>query len=134
MADGGWKNEVCYKKFVYDFAVNGGALGNISLSSPTGSAFTLPLHALVKSVLVKVATTCTSGGSATVSVGNTSDVDMYLAAVAVGSLTADYIGTAIGTPVAVTAANLQDVTLTIATAALTAGKIEVHVEYYNQGL
>lgn len=134
MADGGWKNEVSYKKFVYDFAVDGGAVGAISLSSKTGSAFTLPLNALVKSVLAKVVTTCTSGGAATVAIGNTATPDAYMAATAVASLVANYVGTEQGTPNSVGAANEQDLTLTIATAALTAGKIEVHVEYYNEGL
>lgn len=123
------KNQVNYQQYVYDFAVDGGAVSTISLSGKAG-VLSLPLKAVIKSLTIHVVTACTSGGSATVSLGNTASATAYMAATAVASLTLDSIQTTAGVPNVINAANEQDMTLSIAVAALTAGKIEVHVEYY----
>lgn len=145
-------NGVNVKEYVYDFSVDAGAVGSISLSGKA-NAGGLPVGAIVQSVHAKVLTACTSGGSATVEWGNTADADGYSGtAVAVAALTANAVfnGTetaggegaliytrkattpALGTPkpYAVTStANTQDFKMAIGTAALTAGKISFSVHY-----
>lgn len=135
------------QEYVYDFATDGGAISTISLSGKAGAKL-LPVGAIVKSVNARVLTACTSGGSATVAWGNTADPDGYSGvAIAVASLTANAVfnGAEDATnpsallfnntndemkPYAVTStANTQDFSVTIATAALTAGKISFTVEF-----
>lgn len=140
-------------KYVYDFSVDGGATGSISLSGKTGYRG-LPAGAIVTRVYARVVTTCTSGGSATVEWGNTADTDGYSGtAVAVASLTADAVFNgsetaggegaliwtrkattpALGVPKAyqvTSTANTKDFLVKINTAALTAGKIIFYVEYF----
>ena len=138
------------QEYVYDFAVDGGSTSAaIDLSAKAGKP-TLPAGAVVLGVVARVLTSCTSGGSATVSWGPSADADGYSgAAVAVASLAANAVfnGTEDGSnpaallwdntldapkyyPVTATA-NTQDFTVTIATAALTAGKISFSVLYLN---
>lgn len=133
--------------YVYDFAVNGGTVSTIDLSITDGYAL-LPAGATVIGVVARVLTACTSGGSATVEWGNTSDTDGYSGvAIAVASLTANAVfnGAEDATnpsallfnntndeekPYAVTAtANTQNFVVKINTAALTAGKIAFSVMY-----
>jgi hypothetical protein len=125
----GIRNSLNYAKYTYDFSVDGGAVSAIDLSAKAG-AESLPLGAVINDIAILVKTTCTSGGSATVSVGNSASATAYSAATAVASLTAGALVTATGFPNAVGAANEQDIKVDIAVAALTAGKIEVHVAYY----
>lgn len=129
-------------EFVYDFAVDGGAISTISLSAKAGYG-SLPQNAYVKNVHARVITACV-GTSTTVAFGNTTDPDGYLAATAEATLIADYIsqgGTATSvllwddtndhqTGFLVNSANDADFSITIATGALTAGKIAFYVEYY----
>ena len=136
------------EEYVYDFAVDGGSVGAINLSAKD-NMHVLPLGAVVKSVVMKVVTAFTSGGAATVAWGPTSDADGYSGTpVAVASLTANavfrgYEGAAallwqdtndhpLFYPVLV--ANDSDMKLTIAAAALTAGKSVLWVEYYKPTL
>lgn len=109
----------------YNFANHGGAVGTIVMAGPVG-----PANFEVQNTYIKVLTACTSGGSATVSVGTkASATTNLLAATAVASLTlsakfqgipdfatvADYVlETATFAPV-----------VAIAVAALTAGRIKV---------
>lgn len=116
-------------KAVYSFAVDGGAIGTISLNDDEGNIATLPDNAIVTRAWSDVVTTATSGGAATVSIGIVSTVDI-MAATAVASVT----GILEGIPDGATAnmiklAAVKQVKVAIAVAALTAGKINVYIEY-----
>lgn len=82
------KNKYNVSEYLYDFAVDGGAIGTIVLSSKNGKN-PLPVGAIVKHVTDRVLTACTSGGSATVSWGNNTVTAYSGTAIAVASLTAD---------------------------------------------
>lgn len=119
-------------KCVYDFSVKGGAVSTINLVDDQGQACVIPKNAIVRDVLVDVLTTPTSGGSATIALGSgqgASTTDLK-AALAFGSWTGLVAGIPIGTAataIKMTADNKP--TVTIATAALTAGKLNVHIKY-----
>lgn len=114
------------QEFVYDFSVSGGAQGAISLGS-------LPLGALVIDFKGIVEVAATSGGSATVIVGNDTDTDGWLASTALTLIDGvnDVVGQAV-VPALTTAATaaLATVKMTIGTADLTAGKIRFVASYY----
>lgn len=119
-----FSNEEKVIKVVYDFAVDGGATGQLDLITADGDLVVTGFHGVVK-------TTCTSGGSAVVEVGDTNDDDMYAASLAVAGLTA---GTVIkptvveGTPNVIPfprkLADGESLKMKIETATLTAGVIE----------
>ncbi len=126
-------------KGVYDFAVQGGAISTISLYDPAlgkSQPLILPPSAIVSRVLIDVITAPTSGGSATIAVGTGVAVNDLKTATAVASFT----GLLDGIPVNTAATSIkiastttlpgQKPSMTIATAALTAGKFNVHIEYY----
>jgi len=128
-----FKNDgLLIQEYVYDFAVDGGATGQIELQAKVNKD-PLPEGAVVSNVYAKVITACTSGGSATVSWGDGTDVDGYSGtAKAVAALTANAAFDGKGD----SGALLPDVvgsagkfTVDIAVAALTAGKIVFLVEY-----
>lgn len=121
----GIANKLNHQEYVYDFAVDGGAVSTINAKGNM-----LPLGAVVTSVQAVVETAFTSGGSATLSIGDTSSVTKYAAATAVGSLVDKFLVTAAGVPNQVGAANEQQIVFAIATAAMTAGKLRVAFEYY----
>lgn len=120
MAAKGWSADLKACKFTYDFAVHGGAVGTILLGE-------LP-DSFVVTHCVAVAETALTGGGSMV-VGNAGDADGYWT---------DIDAIAVATPVKgsgalvnstgaevmhkVTSAN-DDVTITIATTAYTAGKV-----------
>lgn len=131
------------QEYVYDFAVDGGATGEIFLSSKANKN-PIPTGAVILSVTAKVLTTFTSGGSATLAWGNDDDPDGYSGtAIAVASLTAGTVfngwdnGAALlwddtndhDIPVNVADEDDGEVSVTIATAAMTAGKMVIMVEY-----
>lgn len=62
-------------KYEYDFSVSGGAVGNIALVAK-GQALESGL--IVKSFTVFVETALTSGGAATITMGNAGDPDGYM--------------------------------------------------------
>lgn len=108
----------------YDFSVNGGAISAIPLT------VTLPDNAIVVEVIRDELTACTSSGSTgTIILGVPTDGALEQTA-----LTADGGSPALASsggtalPKKLTAARTLQVT--IATAALTAGKIEYFVRYY----
>lgn len=113
--------------FEYDFARDGGAVGTIAMRGDG-----LPDDAVITSGMIHVVTAVTSGGSATVALHLLSAGDI-LAATAKASLTLNAlidtvpVGTA-ATSIRTTSAGLVP-TVTIATAALTAGKIVLALEY-----
>lgn len=113
---------------VYDFTVNGGAIGT------TNIGITLPGKSIIRNVFFDVITQPTSGGSATISFKAVSTGDLK-AALAISSWT---VGEITGIPVFGTVSTYIKVSTTttpvvlsaaIATAALTAGKIGVYVDY-----
>lgn len=116
-----WGPEVEHLEFVYDFAKDGGAIGAYDLVK-------MKDRCVIRAAYMDVDTACTSGGSATVSVGPVGSVAALVAATAVASLTANASidGASIGTTLAV--APDAVIVLDIATAALTAGKIRVRLE------
>ena len=111
----------------YDFAVDGGAVGDIALRGEK-----IPSGAVITDVLIKVDTGLTSGGAATVALKAESAADLNAAdaisgapwsaaGVKRGDLDADTA------PVLTTAE--RTITATVATATLTAGKFSVLVTY-----
>ena len=113
----------------YSFAVDGGAVATIT---PVTNA-TLPAKAVIVGATVNSTTAATSGGLATIAVGTSagSSTTSILGATAVASFSADALINGAVThaaPVKLTAAG--SITLTVATAALTAGIIEVTLIYY----
>ena len=113
----------------YDFGVDGGAQGAIT---PTINA-TLPDNAGIIGGTINSTTAATSGGSATVSVGTVSgsSATSLLDATAISSLTADALLNSKATfasPVKLTASSKIDIT--VGTADLTAGVIEITVLYF----
>ena len=147
-------------KGTYDFAVQGGAVGNINLYdsvyAPGVSAMPgqpqsvgvakqagvfkpliLPYNSIVVRALIDVITAPTSGGSATLALSTGATAADLLAATAKASFTGLIDGipvhsaaTAIKITQAVTGSQGVIPFLAIAVAALTAGKFNVHIEYY----
>lgn len=118
------------QEYTYDFAVHGGAVGQIDLATSAKSL--LPVGAVVTGVHYKVITAPTSGGSATIAIGDVASGARYLAATAFDNAAYainNVAAAAIGVPMNITAANNGKFAITIATAALTAGKIKFFVSY-----
>ena len=123
-------------KFVYDFAVDGGShsasnqglTGNgAGVITPADADITIPENAIITDCITYVTTAMTSGGSATVAIGcggaalvaaTAFDNGVFDDEDVTHTVVADKT-TAAGRP-----------TITVATAALTAGVIEVIIEYY----
>lgn len=118
----------------WSFAVDGGAIATIIPSNN----FLLPVGCVITGGAINVTTQCTSGGSATLSVGltNPSSVTSLLGATAVASLT---VGMQQCVVVPQTASGWLKTTATsqgqiaIATATMTAGVVEIYVFYYESG-
>lgn len=121
-------NDAVYTaRCVYNFAVDGGAVGAIIPSVSD----TIPADAIVMGSVVNSPTAVTSGGSATVAVGTSagSSADSILAATTKADFTTDavLVGLASTAPFKMSAAG--QLQITVAAAALTAGLIEVIVTY-----
>jgi hypothetical protein len=85
----------------------------------------IPVGCVITDAFLHVETAGTSGGSATVIVGQTSDTDSIIESVAVASLTADSVHSLAAKRF--TASGENNLLMTIGTAALTAGKFHLHV-------
>ena len=108
----------------YDFAKHGGAIGDIVLDTSA-----LPDNAIITQAWIDVVTAPTSGGSATMALTVQSAGDIK-AALAVASWTGIVACVPVGTAAsAIKLTAERKVTMAIAVAALTAGKIKVFVEY-----
>lgn len=127
----GFGNQVEYSRYVYDFAVDGGATGVYDVMTASAGMVIVHAHA-------KVLTACTSGGSATVKFGPVADDDRFITTTqgAVASLTAGAVIVPVaveGTPNVLATpyshAEAAKLVMTIGTAALTAGKIEFTIGY-----
>ncbi len=126
----GFKNDnMLVQEYVYDFDVDGGAIGAIDLSAKA-SKEPLPVGAVAKRYTRKVLTAFTSGGSATVAVGNGDSATKYESAVAVASLTANALAEDNAALNAILDAADGQLIVTIATADLTAGKAVYMVEFH----
>ena len=114
--------------FEYDYARDGGAVGDIALRGDR-----LPNDAVIHHGIIHVNTALTSGGSATIANKILSAGDVQ-AATAVASFSANAllntvpVGTA-ATSIRTTSGGLG-VTMTVAVAALTAGKFTLALEYF----
>jgi len=119
------------RTFLYDFSVGGGAVGAVTLTALDGAASTLPAGAIITRCITKCKTALTSGGSATVALGITGATTAFEGATAYtdGSYAAAN-AMDLKTPSAPILVSTADsaVLATIATAALTAGKVEVSLE------
>jgi hypothetical protein len=119
----------------YSFAVDGGAVGTIT----PAHNFSLPANAVITNVVINSTTAVTSGGSATVALGTTagSTASAFVAATAKASFSINAFVQ--GVPVPQTSSTFVKMSaagqlqVTVATAALTAGVIEVYVFYYVSG-
>ncbi len=106
-------------EFIYDFAVDGGAVGAITLGE-------LPLGAIVDKVAGAVLTAVAGGGTGTIILGTTDDDNGFIASTAEAALVANApVGT--GVPAAMQPMtnddDSRDVVMKIGTAPFTAGKI-----------
>ena len=115
-------------KATYDFAVDGGAQGDIGLGE------NLPDNAIVTAIMVDEVTPLTSGGSATVTLeaglGADSPGALYTPLTFDGGHVpgANFI-TVLAGVTAKTTVGGAELSMTIATADLTAGKLVFYVEY-----
>ncbi len=112
----------------YDFAISGGAVGNIALD------VTIPSGAIVTGGKVQVITPLTSGGAGTAAIQVQSAGDVVAAAVVSGAPWST-AGVKDVVPVETAATSIlttasRTVTLVVGTAALTAGKFVVWLRYY----
>lgn len=108
----------------YDFAVDGGAVGNIALTAGTP----IPAGAYVLGCYIEVDTVPTSGGAATISINAESAGDCQAAAAISGapwSTTGRKVGTLTLTSAPLKTTAARNIVATVGTAALTAGKFRV---------
>lgn len=109
----------------YDFAVDGGAVGLITLATSD----TIPQYAVVTGSFVNSTTALTSGGSSTIAIGTSagSSTTSLLGATAVASYSLDAVQSIAATKFKMSAAGT--ITMTIATATVTAGVADIVVAY-----
>ena len=111
-------------KFVYDFAVDGGA---VSAITPADADIIIPADAIITDMITYVSTAMTSSGSATIAIG----VGGAALAAALAFDHANYSDEdVIHTVIADKTTSAGAPTITVGTAALTAGVVEVIIEYY----
>ncbi len=116
----------CVALGTYDFSVSGGATGAITLLPGDDL---IPANAVITSVYIDTISALTSGGSATVAIGVNTTTDLLTA-----TAYASFTGITAGIPVSTAATAVKttaecNITITIGTAALTAGKFNVIAEY-----
>ncbi len=112
----------------YSFAVDGGAIGAIT---PANTAL-MPANAIIYGAIINPTTAVQSLGSATVAVGTTagSSATSLLTATAKATLSANALVNGAATfAAAVKLSAAGSLNITVGTAALTAGIIEVYVFY-----
>lgn len=119
-------------KGTYDFTKVGGAVGDFNLVDDDGAAVKLPAGAIALAVFVYAEVAVTSGGAATIDLNLEAANDLLAAeAKASFSLAAKVQGIPdFGTLAdSVRATVERNLTLSVNTAALTAGKLQVYVFY-----
>ena len=120
-----FRNEIHVAEYEYDYSVDGGATGVYVLSSKDNKA-SLPLGAVVKEVQV-IGQTALAGSGASAKIGHASNDALYKAQVTATLYNASACFS-YSTPFQAKGNN-RDVRMTVAGAALTAGKLKVLVEY-----
>jgi hypothetical protein len=119
----------------YDVAVDGGAVGTITLRGPAASSLgnDIPPGSVIEGGYIEVDTAVTSGGAATIAANSEAAGDLLAAAAVSGapwsttgrkSITPAFTGAT-----TVKASVRRSLAITIAAAALTAGKFRVVVYY-----
>ena len=137
------KGKTLTNKYEWDFAVDGGATAAIAMRNLGYNDIVSGCH-ITKMTLV-VETEVTSGGTPTIVIGNTTDADGYFADVKAmvftGGKAALQQGEVAGALIwddtndhkivySPTAANDLDLNVTVGTAALTAGKLTLYVDFF----
>lgn len=113
---------------LYDFAVDGGAVGTLALRGDS----VIPSGASILAAMIHVDTVPTSGGAATIGVSSEGASDLRAAAAISGapwSSTGDKWGSQTFTTAPITTTAARTISAVIGTAALTAGKFAVAVFY-----
>lgn len=135
----GSSGKLLVAEYVYDFAVDGGAVGVKNLFSKPGK-FPIPQGGFVLDMIVTVVTPLASSGSATVAFGTVADPGQIQPAQAF-----DSFGNPFGNPYRIVRgasyfmdgtifdANYGKFIMTIADAPLTAGKAVISVTYFVPG-
>lgn len=117
----------------YDFSKSGGAVGAITLLNPiTGMPAKLPKGAIITSCYIHTFTNASTAGSPTIAVGTGQAANDLKAATASSSFATSALLAGVPVGSAATAVVLtadSTMSITIATAALTAGKFNVVCEY-----
>jgi hypothetical protein len=111
--------------FLYDFAVNGGAVGSINMG------VFIPANAVIYGGYILCQTALTSGGSATISVGYSSAATILASNIAYTTFNSGGV-VSIGVDLSANPKFLdtaRQLTITIGTAALTAGSLTYFCEY-----
>lgn len=111
----------------YSFAVNGGAVGDITLTQQDA----IPQGAIILGGVVEITTQLTSSGSATIAIKVEGAADT-LAALAVASWTVSRksVIPAFTGATTLKTTTARSITATVAVAALTAGVFNVYLVYY----
>jgi len=117
-----------YLEAVYDFAVDGGAVGAVPMKDTSGQPIQIPDKAIVISSHIEIEAAVTSSGSATVAFGLIGNSDAFKGATGKASLTLDAVFAG-SNDLPLKMAAPTPVAVTIATAALTAGKIRLFIKY-----
>ena len=117
----------------YDFAVDAGAIGSITLRGSTGSGNFIPSGSYILGGFIEVTTLLTSGGAATVAINGNAAGDLVVAAAVSGApwSTAglkSIIPVFTGATAIKTTAD-RSIVATIAAATITAGKFSVVLFY-----
>ena len=116
---------------LYDFATDGGAVGDITLRGDT-----IPSGAIIVDALLQVDTLLTSGGAATVALKTEGAADINAADAIAGapwSATGAYRPDFTATTAPITTTAERSIVATVATAALTAGAFKAYVWYVELG-
>ncbi len=116
-------------RVVYDFSELGGAIAALTLKNDDADAITIPAGCIT-GARTNVTTAMTSGGSATVKLGITGNDDAFLAATAYNDAGfADEKMTAANAELPLKTTSAVSVLATVATAALTAGVFDLHIDW-----
>ncbi len=128
MQRSGLDNDVDVAYFQYDFSKQGGAVGDILVGGDS-----IPQNAVIRRGMIDVQTAATSGGLATIAVSAVNAADV-LGATAVASFSLNAmldvvpVNTA-ATSIRAASADIKQIKITVAVAALTAGVFTVALEY-----
>lgn len=125
------KNSLHMQEYVWDFAKDGGAVGEIDLSAKANN-HEMPAGAIVRRVIAKVETLCVGVG-ASLAWGYVGTPNADHAAEAVAGLVADALFFDAGDRLVASGSDEGKVAVDISGAPLTAGKVRLVYEYYSPG-